>query len=194
MEWFSSPVLLEGKKVKLIPLEKEHYEGLITAAQNPDIWTFFNFNGMNTEVLTGFLDEALQMRETGAHYPFVVMDKANNKIIGTTRFGNINKPHRGLEIGWTWYNPEYWSKGYNEECKLLLLTYCFEELKAIRVEIKAWEKNLRSRKAIERIGAKYEGVLRNHMIRQDGVIRSTAYYSILPEEWDEVRHILQQLI
>ncbi len=140
------------------------------------------------------LKNAIQMRDKGEQYPFVVIDKEKNRIIGSTRFLEIKLEHRKLEIGWTWYQPLYWGKGYNEECKLLLLTYCFEQLKTLRVQLVTWEKNMRSRNAIERIGGKYEGTLRKHVIRHNQEERNTFFFSIIDTEWNDVKPRLTRLM
>ena len=193
MNWIKNNLKLEGKKVILLPLEEKHFEELLEAAQHDIIWTFMPVMGMDREKLLEALKDALVQKEKGVQFAFIVIDKATGKIIGSTRFLKLNEEHRNLEIGWTWYQPAYWSKGYNEECKLLLLDHCFETLKTIRVQIVASEKNTRSRKAIERIGGKFEGVLR-HMVFRNGDKKSVAFYSILEEEWPMVKENLTQLI
>ncbi|CAN5634787.1 GNAT family protein [soil metagenome] len=192
-DWINHPLRLEGEKVLLLPMTEEHFEEIINSSQDEIIWTYMPVKGTNRERLLSILTEAITKRDTNEQYPFVVIEKATGKIIGSTRLLQLNKEHRNLEIGYTWYLPQYWSKGYNEECKLLLLTYCFEELKTIRVQLIAWDKNLRSRKAIERIGAKLEGIKRNVVIRQ-GDMRSTACYSIIVDEWSEVKQMLTGLL
>ncbi len=193
MSWIQHPLILEGQKVILVPLERKHFDGHAELAKNKDIWTWYHYDGTNKDTLVKNLEDTLTLFDRGEQYPFTVIDKLKGKIIGTTRFLRINPEFRNLEIGATWYNPDYWSKGYNEECKLLLLTYCFETLHCVRVQFTAWDKNLRSRKAIERIGAKFEGIMRNAGIRL-GEVRSNACYSIIIEEWDEVKDTLQGLI
>jgi len=133
------------------------------------------------------LKSAVLKRATGEQYPFTIIDNQKNRIIGSTLFHNIYPEHRKLEIGWTWYDPAYWRTGYNRECKLLLLTYCFETLKTIRVQLQTDENNQRSRTAILGIGATFEGVLRKERIRANGVPRNTVMYSIIDEEWKDVK-------
>ncbi len=193
MNWIKHPLVLEGRKIVLTPMREEHFDGLIKAGRSNEIWTWFYFDGSDKDAMRSHLNEAIQLRATGEQYPFTIIDKKTDTIIGSTRFLQINEEHRNLEVGVTWYQPEYWGKGYNEECKLLQLTYCFEILKTVRVLIAAWDKNVRSRKAIERIGAKFEGTLRNLLIRK-GEVRNVAYYSIIPEEWPTVKQILEQLL
>ena len=187
------PLRLEGPRVKLIPMEREHFPELVAAGRNAEIWRYYHFNGADEEAMNIAHEEALDGYAKGQQYPFVVVDKLSGRVIGSTRFLQLSEEHRSLEIGSTWYMPEYWGTGYNEECKLALLIYCFDHLKCVRVAIAAWEKNHRSRKAIERIGATFEGVLRNNRIR-NGEPRGTACYSIVPQEWEGVRVRLQTLI
>ncbi len=191
-EWIKHPLELEGEKVRLKPLTEEYFDELIGLSHEEIIWTYMPVNGTDNEKLRAALNEALLKRDKGEQYPFVVINKDTGKVMGSTRYLHINAEHRNLEIGYTWYLPEYWGKGYNEECKYLLLKYCFEELKTIRVQIITSSKNLRSQKAIERIGGKFEGVLRNVVIR-NGDKRSVAYYSIIEEEWNDVKQLLIKL-
>jgi RimJ/RimL family protein N-acetyltransferase len=193
MDWIKHPIILQGKKITLCPLEENLFEELINSSQNEIIWTYMPVNGLDKKQLHTALEDALLLREKKEQYPFVVIETETKKIIGCTRFLKLNEEHKNLEIGWTWYLPEYWSKGYNEECKLLLLSYCFEVLHTIRVQITASDKNLRSRKAILRIGATFEGVLRNILIRRNEK-KSAAYYSIIDEEWSNVKLKLIQLL
>lgn len=164
---------------------------LSIASANEQIWTHLPVYGANRDLLLPELKSALSKRSTGEQYPFVIIDGLNNKIIGSTRFLNIFAEHGKLEIGWTWYDPAYWGTGYNIECKYLLLTYCFETLNCIRVQLQASEKNERSRAAIQKIGGKFEGVLRNDRVRPDGTLRNTAVFSIIDSEWPEVKKMLE---
>lgn len=193
MEWINEPLILTGRKVVLRPMEESHFDGLVAASKHEKIWQFFSYNGFDTAILLQYQRDALDLRDKQQHYPFTIFNKETGEIIGTTRFGNISLQHNTLEIGWTWYIPSLWGKGYNEECKLLLLTYCFEQWGTMRVELKTWEKNYRSRRAIERIGASFEGTLRNHMINANGTIRNTALYSIIEEEWEDRKPRLQKI-
>jgi RimJ/RimL family protein N-acetyltransferase len=193
MSWIRHPLILEGKHVLLLPLEEGHFEELINSSQDEAIWTYMPVMGTDKDKLRAMLEEALVLKDKGDQYPFVVIERSSQKIIGCTSFLKLNKEHSSLEIGRTWYLPQYWGNGYNSECKLLLLTYCFETLKTIRVQIVANEKNARSRAAIEKIGATFEGVLRNMVIRM-GHKRNTAFYSIIDEEWETVKqHLTQRL-
>jgi N-acetyltransferase len=187
MNWIQHPVILEGARVKLVPLDNAHFAELLQVGKNEKIWEFISINGVDEQVLAQHLKSAVLKRGTGEQYPFTVIDRVKNKIIGSTFFHNIFPEHRRLEIGWTWYDPEYWRTGYNRECKLLLLTYCFESLKAGRVQLVTDANNQRSRTAILGIGATFEGILRKERIRSNGLFRNTAMYSIIDEEWPEVK-------
>ncbi|MBN6189192.1 GNAT family N-acetyltransferase [Aneurinibacillus sp. BA2021] len=123
-----------------------------------------------------------------------LIDKTTEKVVGSSRFLNISPSNRTLEIGWTWYSPEVWRTRMNTECKYLLLRHCFEVLSTIRVEFKTDSRNLRSQRAIERLGAVKEGVRRNHRILPDGYIRDSVYYSVIPQEWETVKARLQHLL
>jgi N-acetyltransferase len=190
MNRIQHPVILEGEKVKLVPLENAHFPELLEVGKQEEIWEHISINGADTGRLLQHLKSAILKRATGEQYPFTVIDKQKNEIIGSTLFHNIYPEHRKLEIGWTWYDPAYWRTGYNRECKLLLLTYCFESLKTIRVQLQTDEKNQRSRIAILGIGAAFEGILRKERIRANGVARNTAMYSIIEEEWPGVKEKL----
>src|SRR5205085_2094257 len=144
----------------------------------------------NTEKFLTAYKNVLIEREKGNHYPFVIVHKHSGKLIGSTRLFEIHPKDKNLEIGWTWLHPDYWATGINFECKLLLLTFCFEILGTIRVQLKTSDNNLRSRKAIEKIGGQFEGVLRKDRIRDNGEFRSSAYYSILDDEWENVKQNL----
>ncbi|RYE25809.1 MAG: N-acetyltransferase [Sphingobacteriales bacterium] len=191
MNWIQHPVQLQNEYVRLEPLSAEHFEELLAVAQSPEIWQFLSLDGTDRETLRNELKSALLRRPTGEEYPFTIFDNRTGKIIGSTRFYNIFPGHRKLEIGWTWYTPQVWGKGHNIACKLLLLTYCFEVLNTVRVQFQAHDKNMRSRAAIRKIGAKYEGTLRNERIRYNGEVRSTAIFSIIDEEWPEVKRLLE---
>jgi len=187
MNWIQHPVILEGTKVKLVPTDHTHIPDLLAVGRQEKIWEFISINGSDTERLAQHLKSAILKRSTGEQYPFTVIDKQTGKIIGATMFHNIFPEHRKLEIGWTWYDPAYWRTGYNRECKLLLLTYCFETLKTVRVQFQTDENNLRSRTAILGIGATFEGIMRKERIRANGAFRNTCMFSIIDEDWDGVK-------
>ena len=191
--WISHPLILEGNKVKLVPLEKEHFPALIEIAKDEKIWEHMPIDWFGKKDINEVLLDAFSFRDLGQQYPFVAIDKASNKIVGSTRFLKLNQDFKNLEIGWTWYNPAYWGTDFNKECKFLLLQYCFEVLGTISVYLGTRDTNIRSLKAIESIGAKYEGTLRNRIISH-GVKKNFASYSIIDDEWPNVKNKLKLLL
>ena len=184
------PVILAGEFVRLEPLKIEHFDALCEVGLDESLWRLTANIVKTREDLRRYVDAALSDFEKGIALPFVTMDKANNKIVGSTRFGNIDTNNRKTEIGWTWINPA-WQRTYiNSEAKLLMLTHAFEIWKCIRVELKTDVLNDKSRNAMLRIGAKEEGTLRNHMITESGRFRDSVYFSIIESEWQEVKENL----
>lgn len=192
MNWIPHPLTLEGEHVKLIPLDEKYYNELIDVSRDKRIWEFLSIDGTDEAALRTALKSAVLKRMSGEEYPFLIIDKANNSVIGCTRYMDMFPEHKKLEIGWTWYIPSYWGTGYNFECKLLLLTYAFETKKCVRVQLKTWDKNMRSRTAIQKIGGQFEGILRSERIRYDGIVRNTAVFSIVDSEWEQAKAELQQ--
>ena len=192
-KWIEHPTRLVGETVELWPLERSHYDNLKALATPREIWEFYTFDGNNPDRLTEVLDATLADRDLRLQYPFVIYHRSEQKIIGNTRLMDIQVHNRKLEIGGTWLHPNYWSTEVNPECKLLLLAFCFEQLKGVRVQLKTDENNWRSRKAILKIGAQFEGVLRHDMIRDNKSFRNSAYFSILDSEWPAVRQALTAL-
>ena len=188
------PIILDGQTVKLISLEKEHFSELENLAKDKKIWEFYPLDGTSSEKFLSAFELALIEMKNGTQFAFVIFHKEENKIIGSTRYLDIQNKHKKLEIGWTWLHPNYWATDVNLECKLLLLTHCFEELKTSRVQLKTDENNLRSRKAIQKIGGEFEGILRNDMIKDNGIKRNSAYYSIIEEEWECKKSLLTELL
>lgn len=137
---------------------------------------------------------ALDNKNNGSQVPFTIVDQSSGAIIGTTRVGDIDMTNRNVEIGWTWLSPDYWRTGVNTECKYLLLRHCFEELKLIRVQFSVSGQNIRSQRAVERIGARKEGVFRKHRIKPDGSIHDNLFYSIVDDEWPDVKENLLFLL
>lgn len=194
MSWINHPVLLQGKQVSIIPLQHSHVEALIALSKDERIWQHYAMDGSKTETLRAALLSGMSEREQGRQYPFVITLNADNRIIGSTRYLDIVPEHKKLEIGWTWLHPDYWGTGVNLECKLLLLSHCFEELCAERVQLKTDENNIRSRKAIEKIGGQFEGIFRNDMVRENGTNRNSAYFSIIRSEWAQTKINLLKLL
>ncbi|UPW84781.1 GNAT family N-acetyltransferase [Lysinibacillus sp. Ag94] len=185
---------LENEVVLLKPLEQQDTQGLLEAASYPEIWPHMSTTIEKMLDVNNFVDKALATKREKTEFPFVIVDKKSGQIIGSTRFMDIDETHKRLEIGTTWITPAFWRTAINTNCKYLLLQYCFEVLNLQRVQIKTDHENLRSQKAIERLGATKEGVLRNHMVRKDGTIRHTVMYSITLQEWPKVKNHLQQLL
>ena len=181
--------------MRLEPVAPRHAEELFAAGSAEAIWTYMPRPVLKSvEDTLGWIQEALAAAAEGSQLPFAIVHRASGKAIGSTRYLDILREHRGLEIGWTWMGTAYQRTPVNTECKSLLLTHAFEELGAVRVQLKTDLRNERSQRAIERIGAVREGVLRKHMLRWDGYIRDTVYYSILASEWLDVKRRLENLL
>ncbi len=192
--WINHPTILTAETVELVPLEKEHFEALYLAASDKKLWELIPADCSNRQTFDKAYNFALTERDNGNQYPFVIIHKATSEIIGSTRLFEIYPLDKKLEIGWTWIITKYWGTEINFECKLLLLGFCFDTLKTRRVQIKTDATNLRSRKAIEKIGGQFEGILRKDKIKENGVSRSAAYYSILDDEWNWAKEkIMTQL-
>ncbi|MES2646856.1 MAG: GNAT family N-acetyltransferase [Bacteroidota bacterium] len=191
--WILHPLTLTGNTVDLISLGADHFLPLQAIAKEKRIWEFYPYDGSNSETFRNIFKSSIIERDIGNQFPFAIFHKKLNRIIGSTRFMDIQPKHRKLEIGTTWLHPDYWATEVNLECKLLLLQYCFEVLLTVRVQLKTDENNLRSRKAIEKIGGLFEGVFRNDMIRDNNTRRNSAYYSFVEEEWEEKKKELTRL-
>lgn len=190
--WIKHPVSLSGQIVELLPMEEKHFDDLLAAASDKRIWEFYPGDWSVPETFLKYYNSVLKLRERGERYPFTIVHKAKNKVIGSTMFLDIESYDKRLEIGGTWLMPEYWATAINFDCKLALLTFSFEVLRAHRVQLKTQHNNKRSWKAIEKIGGIYEGIIREHMLRDDSPFRSSAYYSILESEWPSVKKNLQE--
>ncbi|MEK5040663.1 GNAT family N-acetyltransferase [Sporosarcina sp. FSL K6-3457] len=187
-------IQLIGNDVLLRLMTKDDVEGIYASCQDKRIWTHMSQTLQTKEDVQAYVKQALVNREAGTEYPFVIVLRATNEIIGSTRFFDIATAHKSLELGHTWLHPSVWRTNINTECKYLLLSYCFEQLQYQRVQIKTGHQNTRSQKAIERIGATKEGILRNHMIRPNGEVRHTVMYSVVQEEWPEVKRHIEGLM
>lgn len=190
-----SPVILNGKYVRLEPMTEDHIPGLAEIGVGQTFWDFMLYGRMDSvEDMRNWVRDILSRAQNGTDLPFIAIHLASGKVAGATRYLNIMPKDRGLEIGGTWYGTEYQRTPVNTECKYLLLTHAFERLGCIRVQLKTDLRNVRSQRAIERIGAKREGILRNHMILPSGQFRDSVFYSILDSEWPEVKKRLEELI
>jgi RimJ/RimL family protein N-acetyltransferase len=189
------PIVLTGDHVRLEPMTEEHIPGLAAIGVGQSFWDFMLYGNISTiEDMQNWVRDILSRAENGTDLPFVVIHLASGRVAGATRYLNIILHDRGVEIGGTWYGSEFQRTAVNTECKYLLLRHAFETLGCIRVQLKTDLRNERSQKAIERIGAVREGVLRNHMILPDGRYRHSVYYSILDSEWPEVKKRLENLL
>lgn len=190
-----TPLTLQGKHVRLEPMTEAHIPGLAEIGIGQTFWDFMLYGNMETEEdMRNWVVDILNRAEKGTDLPFVAVHLASGKVAGATRYLNIMPKDRGLEIGGTWYGASFQRTPVNTECKYLLLTHAFETLKCIRVQLKTDKRNERSQKAIERIGAKKEGILRNHMILPDGRYRDSVFYSILDTEWADVKKNLEGMM
>lgn len=190
-EMIVEPVTLVGQHVRLEPLAKAHLSGLAQVGLDEELWRWIPTQVQTTEEMAAYIETALEEQERGVSLPFAILEKATCRVIGCTRYGNIDRLHHRVEIGWTWVAREWQRTAMNTEAKYLLLRHAFEMLGCIRVELKTDSLNEKSRAAILRIGAKQEGIFRNHMITQSGRIRHTVYFSIVDSEWPAVKARLE---
>ena len=189
------PVTLQGKYVRLEPMTEAHIPGLTEVGAGQTFWDFMLYGNIETEAdMRNWVRDILSRAAKGTDLPFVVTHLESGRVAGATRYLNIMPKDRGLEIGGTWYGLEFQRTPVNTECKYLLLKHAFETLGCIRVQLKTDLRNERSQKAIERIGAVKEGVLRNHMILPDGRYRHSVFYSILDTEWHDVKKKLEEMM
>ncbi len=189
-----SPLTLSGVHVELIPLNVTHLEGLREAVKDGELWKLWYTFIPTPKNMEAWITRALKESQDGVSVTFAIKSKLEDKIVGSTRFMNIEKDIRRLEIGTTWYAKSVQRSAVNTECKLLLLQHAFEKLQCLAVEFRTHRMNEQSRRAIERLGAKQDGILRNHRIASDGTVRDTVVYSILNSEWPTIKsHLLFKL-
>lgn len=188
------PIVLEGDFVRLEPMTLEHHAGLSAVGLDPEIWRFTLVVVQTPEEMRGYMDAALELQREGTALPFVTIERSSGQIVGSTRFGNYDSANRRIEIGWTWIAPRWQRTAINTEAKYLMLSHAFEKLHCVRVELKTDVLNTPSRKAMLRIGAKEEGVLRKHSLVWDGRYRDSIYYSILDDEWPTVKQELEKML
>lgn len=181
------PVVLETEHVTLEPMTAEHAAGMRAAACDGKLWELWYTSVPAPDAVDAYIATALQMREREGALPFVVREKASGDIVGSTRFFNVAAAHRRVEIGYTWYAKRVQRSAVNTECKLALLGHAFEKLACIAVEFRTHAFNFASREAIARLGAKQDGILRNHQLLPDGTRRDTVVFSILDTEWPAVK-------
>jgi RimJ/RimL family protein N-acetyltransferase len=181
------PVTLEGRIVRLQPLTLDHVPGLAEVGLDPEIWRWTIARPQSEDAIRAWVAAAIKARDAGTEFPFATVDVATGRPIGSSRFMNIVLDHRRLEIGWTWVAPPWQRTGANREAKLLMLEHAFERLGCRRVEFKTDSNNEKSREALLGIGARFEGIFRNHMVTPGDGTRHSAWYSVIEEEWPEVR-------
>jgi RimJ/RimL family protein N-acetyltransferase len=186
------PVTLVGRIVRLEPLGEDHLDALADVGLDPALWTWIGFPVRTRDDLRRYIEEALRDREAGRAMPFATVEKATGRPIGSTRYGNVDLFNRRVEIGWTWVAQAWQRTGVNTDAKLLMLTHAFDVLGCNRVEFKTDSLNVQSRTALLGIGATQEGILRNHMVTESGRLRHSVYFSVIREEWPEVRARLER--
>jgi N-acetyltransferase len=181
-----APLVLENAHVRLEPLEERHREALRVAGNDPDLWRFAGVNLDNADFDAWMANRFQGMAKDG-DVTWAVFDKASAAFVGSTSYLAVVPTHRRVEIGWTWYAKSVWAGAVNPSCKRMLFAHGFEALGLNRIELKLDARNERSFKAIGRLGAKFEGIHRSHMVRPDGRLRDTAWFSVIREEWPAVR-------
>ena len=189
-DWFA-PTVLSGEFVRLEPMEVRHIVGLTVAGRDPRMWTWMPADGSTPSGMRGIVDAAIAGREAGSMVPFVTIEQAADRVVGSSRYLNLAPDDLRLEIGWTWIDPEFQRTSINTEAKLLMLGHAFDDLGCRLVELKTDALNEQSRAAILGIGATFEGTFRKHMVMAAGRARDTAYYSILDDEWPSIRDRLR---
>lgn len=185
------PLTLDGRHVRLEPLAMSHAEDLAVAGADPSIWRYMFDAITDLDSARAYVGAAMALADKGLAVPFATIDKASGRAVGSTRFANIDRANRRLEIGWTWIAPAFQRTPVNTEAKYLQLRHCFETLHCIRVELKTDSLNEKSRAAILRLGAQQEGIFRNHMIMADGRRRHSVYFSIVDSDWPAVKARLE---
>ncbi len=191
---FIQPVTLAGRHVRIEPLAREHESGIRAAAADGELWRLWYTSVPSPEKTGEWLDAALDVRERLGGMAFALRETATGDVVGSTRYFNVDATNRRLEIGHTWYAKRVQRTAVNTECKLLLLTHAFEALGCIAVEFRTHFFNFASREAIARLGAKQDGILRNHQVMPDGTLRDTVVFSIIVSEWPTVkRHLAFRL-
>jgi len=193
MEW-PKPVSLHGEKVSIVPLDHAHLAGLQKASADGELHRLWYTKIPAPEAVAAHIERCLEQRKAGSMLPFTVIERVTDQIAGMTTYLNVDAANKRLEIGGTWYRQSAQRTGLNTECKYLLLKHAFEELACNAVEFRTHYLNQQSRRAIERLGAKFDGILRAHMVMPNGTIRDTAVYSVIAGEWPTVKANLTWLM
>ena len=193
MTWLA-PITLTGRHATLAPLSQSHHDHLVEAVNDGELWKLWFTSVPKPEAMRGEIDRRLGLQREGSMLPFAVLDRTTGRAVGMTTYMNVDAVNRRVEIGSTWYRKSVQRTPLNTECKLLLLTHAFESLECIAVEFRTHFFNHASRRAIERLGAKLDGVLRNHQLATNGTLRDTCVYCIIPSEWPAVKAHLDHLL
>jgi len=189
------PVVLEGRHVRLEPLDLErHWEGLAAVGLEPSLWRFTSSKVANAEELRRYLERAIEERDRGVSVPFATVHRASGRVAGSTRFGNIVREHRRAEIGWTWLGTEFQRTALNTEAKYLMFRHAFETWGLMRVELKTGQFNEKSQAAMRRLGLVYEGTFRKWMFNEDGSIRDAVWFAVTDDEWPEMKARLEAMM
>jgi N-acetyltransferase len=188
------PVILEGSHVRLDPLSESHHEALCVVGLDPELWKWIPIQVLDRDQMMRYIRAVLSDQENGTSIPFATVDRASGQVVGATRFMNIDAPNKRVEIGSTWIGKPWQRSAINTEAKYLMMRYAFETLGCNRVELKTDSLNTQSRNAILRIGAKQEGIFRQHMVTWSGRLRDTVYFSVIAPEWPSVKSALEAKI
>ena len=186
MSWLE-PITLTGSRVTLEPLSFDHHDGLVAALKDGEMWNLWYTSIPTPDRLRAEIERRLRLQAAGSMLPFTVRENAGGRVVGMTTYMNVEEAHRRVEIGSTWYGRSVQRTGLNRQCKLLLLSHAFDQLRCIAVEFRTHFFNRQSRQAIERLGAKLDGILRDHQIGSNGTLRDTCVYSIIAGEWPTVK-------
>jgi len=187
IEILQSEIILENEKVLLIPFESKRNIELKEIIFDDEIWKYMGMYVRNDQDFENYIQNTLQQKAAGICYPFLIIDKATNTVAGSTRYGYLNYASHKCEIGWTWYGKEFQGTGLNQACKFELLNFGFEQIQFRRIQFSADLENIKSQKAIEKLGAVKEGVFRNNYVDSEGKSKTDVYFSIISEEWQDVK-------
>jgi N-acetyltransferase len=188
--WIPSDTVLEGYQIRLIPMRYEHLDTLVDLGNDERIWAVFPSSRSNPDLHRQYLEHRLVEMQHGLQHAFCIQLMDTGQIAGTTRLTHLDQENRQLEVG-SWLHPDFWRSGINTISKFLLLQFCFETLQTVRVQFRTDVKNERSRQALEKMGATQEGIFRNERIREDGTTRDAVFYSIIQNEWPDIKQRLQ---
>ena len=193
MSWLA-PVTLTSRNAILAPLSQDHHDKLVEAVKDGELWNLWYTSVPRPEAMRKEIDRRLDLQRQGSMLPFTVIQKSDGKPVGMTTYMNVDSVNKRVEIGSTWYRKSVQRTAINSECKLMLLTHAFESLECIAVEFRTHFFNHKSRRAIERLGAKLDGILRSHQLATNGTLRDTCVYSIIAAEWPTVKAHLTWLL